>query len=906
MSHRCWQLLPLSCALVLVAAISPVVADDDPARWSVDDLVRTEEATGWALSADGTMAVWVRTGVATVAGKETRTSNLWLTRLPEGRSVQLTRGAATVSAPAFAPDGRHVAFLSSRPVPAAGTEDEDADDLGKTQLWAIPTAGGEAFPLTRFDRDVQGFGWLDPGALLVAAPETPDAFERGRKQAKDDTEAVEDVDHEPPVRLFRVPADGGPARRVTANRDWVDLVAVAPDGRHALVRAQRSLSYEFDGRLPPRILLVDTSTWSERQLFADGVLRPEQVRWAPDSRSFLFTNQYSRHPQYRTATVTQLWSYDLASDRAEQVEVGWERGLGGDFVPVTGGVLALLADGVRYRPARLERTPAGWTRRDLEGAQVANLAALAATRDGDLVLCERSSATSPPQWFAARLEDRRLGDERRLTDLNPGFADKPRGRVEVVRWRGARDEEVEGLLHYPFGWREGIHAPLVLLIHGGPTDADMDLWRQGWYSQHVLWQQRGAFVLQVNYHGSSGYGLDWVESIGGGAYYELEVPDLELGVDELIRRGLVDPERLAVSGWSNGGILAAELITRTARYRVALVGAADVEWFSDWANVDFGATFDNYYFGGTPWEQPAVYLAKSPFFRLDRVTTPTLIATGTDDTNVPPHQSRSLFRALQQLGRAPVRLLLFPDEPHGPKVIAHQRRKLEEELAWFDRYLFGLEPGDRATIKAGSHLAGLLARARAARSGGALGRDEGGVLAPETVRFAGLEVARFEVTRTQWHAFDPSLPVTAATAELPVTSIPFERARDYAAWLAARTGRPFRLPTETEARRLAEAAGDDGNTLDSWAGYTPNPDDRARLLAALAPVGVEAMLLPVGSLGGDGDDVLFDLDGNAAEWAVTAGGTGKAMGASADQPRDLSAEPRPDVAVTGLRVVVGG
>jgi hypothetical protein len=296
---------------------------------------------------------------------------------------------------------------------------------------------------------------------------------------------------------------------------------------------------------------------------------------------------------------------------------------------------------------------------------------------------------------------------------------------------------------------------------------------------------------------------------------------------------------------------------------------------------------------------------KSPFFRLAKVTTPTIVYTGTEDRNVPPHESWSLFRALQQIGAAPVRFLTFPGEPHSLRKIAHQRRKLAEDLAWFDRYLFGKEAAGETGVKDGSLLAGLLQRSRAARAGGSFGRIEKGTLIPETVHFRGLEVGRFEVTRAQFAAFDPKVSISAGTMAMPMTGVGFERAKAYAQWLAARTGRAFRLPTEEEARKLAEAAGGGGNTLDRWAGYVPNPDDRARLLeAAKALPGEAPLLLPVGSLPGAGDDPVFDLDGNAAEWAVAKDGSGIALGPSADLSSDARSDIRPTLAYTGFRVVV--
>ncbi|MCB1034042.1 MAG: prolyl oligopeptidase family serine peptidase, partial [Acidobacteria bacterium] len=490
--------------------------------------------------------------------------------------------------------------------------------------------------------------------------------------------------------------------------------------------------------------------------------------------------------------------------------------------------------------------------------------------------------------------------------------DRPTGQVEVIHFPGAGGDSVEALLHYPLDWPKNeapspaARRPLVLDIHGGPAGTDRDFWDQRWSGPLLLYRQRGAFVLQVNYHGSAGYGLEWVESIAE-RYYEQERVDLEAGVDHLVDQGLVDPERLGVTGWSNGGILSAELITRTKRFKAAAVGAADVEWISDWANVDFGAAFDNYYFGGTPWEKTQEYIERSPFFRLSEVSTPTIIFTGTEDRNVPPHQSWSLYRALQYLEKAPARLVLFPGEPHGLRKVAHQRRKVEEELAWFDRYLFEAAPGPDEALKKESLLAALLARAKAARTGQAFGRQAGGKLVPETLTYEGLEVGRFEVTRAQYAAFDSSYPVAPGAENLPATGISFENARRYTRWLTQTTGRPHRLPTLDEARKLRKKAGGEGNTLDRWAGYSPNPEDAARLRKLLAELpGPAPLLLPVGSLPGSGEDPVFDLDGNAAEWALDEKGGGTPVGPSADQPsKPRSPEATTDPDYIGLRVVVG-
>jgi formylglycine-generating enzyme required for sulfatase activity len=182
------------------------------------------------------------------------------------------------------------------------------------------------------------------------------------------------------------------------------------------------------------------------------------------------------------------------------------------------------------------------------------------------------------------------------------------------------------------------------------------------------------------------------------------------------------------------------------------------------------------------------------------------------------------------------------------------------------------------------------------------------------VPFRGIEVGRFVVTRVQWAAFAPGAARARGDDVLPAAGNPSARARAYAAGLAETPGEPWRLPTAAEAEALAEAAegaGAAGNTLERWTGYPPNPEDRraiaAELGAAAERLGRPApLLLPVGSLPGVGDDPVFDLDGNAAEWAVGENGEGVRSGPSADRAADPRAEPGPpDPAYVGLRVVKG-
>ena len=204
-----------------------------------------------------------------------------------------------------------------------------------------------------------------------------------------------------------------------------------------------------------------------------------------------------------------------------------------------------------------------------------------------------------------------------MTKLNESLnKNRAFAKSEVIRWKGANGDQVEGILYYPTNYEPGKKYPLITSIHGGPSGHDGDGWEDSWAYPNNLLTQRGAFLLKPNYHGSNNYGLQWVESICCGKYYDLETPDINAGVDDLIAKGMVDADRVATMGWSNGSILSTSLITTYPdRYKVAVVGAGDIEWISDWGNVAFGDSFDSYYFGKSPMEDPAAVYSQVAIFQ---------------------------------------------------------------------------------------------------------------------------------------------------------------------------------------------------------------------------------------------------------------------------------------------------
>jgi dipeptidyl aminopeptidase/acylaminoacyl peptidase len=887
--------------LLIALALPSALAQRAEQKWTVDDVIMSEQAGGFQISPDSRWAVWVKTTAD--RDKDGRISNLMLSSLTEKREIQLTRGTESCTDPKWSPDGQLIAFITRRQAPKAKPPAQG--EQPKPQLWLMNPFGGEPWPLTESSRGVINYEWADPKTIIFSAQEDPALYEATLKERKDASVVVEDEVHAPPVRLFKVSIKSREVERLTDNADRIQFFALSPDGSKAVTIHDRSLRYIYDQKIKPATFLYDLKSGARKQIFEDRKFNIQQIKWTRDGRGFYATSAFTNHPQYVNATITELYYYDVGSGAAAKVDLDWENGLAGDFEVAADGFVALLASGARHKLARYWRQENSWRREWIVGEHSSNIFGIELGKDDKTLLYAHSTASKPTEWYRAKLEGSRIDSPVQLTDINQHLKDKTIARTEVIRWKGALDEEVEGILYYPHNYEPGKRYPLVVMIHGGPASADLDAWSESWAYPQNLMNQRGAFVLKPNYHGSSNYGLKWVESISGGKYYDLEVPDIEKGVDHLIAKGLVDPQRLGVMGWSNGAILTIALTVTTTRYKAASAGAGDVEWASDWANAHFGAAFDNYYFGKSPLEDPMLYIKKSPFYRLDKVVTPTIIFFGTEDTNVPTQQGWMHYRALQQLGRADVRFILFPAEKHSLQKLTHQRRKLEEELAWFDKYLFKtLAPGDEA-LKPDSPLAQALKLKRLRSDGIRYGILQNGYLIPEVVRYGDIEIGRFEVTRAQYAQFDRNYAVEPGKENFPANGITFEQAKAYCEWLSRLTGQTYRLATEEEAEKIYSKSAASENTLDHWAGYAVNPDDAARLKEKIRELGGKAPLLKeVGSFKGVGDDPVFDLGGNVAEWVITKDGGGRPLGGSADQPADAklkSRNPAPDY--IGFRVV---
>ncbi len=865
------------------------------AAWTADDIVMAEQASDFQISPDNQFVVWVKS--VPNKDKDRNVSNLMLSGLNEKREIQLTRGTDGVSDPRWSPDGKLIAFSTSRK-----SDESSKDGAADSQLWLINPFGGEPWKISNFTREISDYAWADDDTIIFSAKEEPTLYETSTK--KDDTNVIEDEAHASPVRLFRFSVKSGKITRLTENTDRISYFYLSPDASRAVTIHGQSLAYSYDHKIKPLVFLYDLKTGERKQIFTETKFRIDDIVWAKDGTGFYASNDFKENPRYMWAVLTEMYYYDLGKAAPAKINLDWENGLTGSFVATNDGFIALLANGVKNKLARYTRIGDSWQREWLTGEHASNIFRVALGKDDKTLLYNYSTASKPYQWYRATLNGSQIQSPIQITDINQNQQRKQIARTEIIRWKGALDEEVEGILYYPHDYVSGKKHPLVVMIHGGPTLVDSDAWKETYHYPHNLYASRGAFVFAPNYHGSSNYGIKWSESIGGGKYYELEIPDIEKGVDYLIAKGLVDADKLGTMGWSNGSLLTIELTTRTNRYKAAGAGAGTVEWTSDWATAYFGASFNNYYFGASPLEDPQKYVRKSPFYRLDEVRTPTIIFFGDKDTTVAPVQGWLHYRALQQLGKTDVKFLTFPGESHSFRKLSHQKRKIEEELAWFNKYLFKTGEEKNEALKPDSPLAIAFKLKNVKRNGNLYGQISNGKLIPETVSYKNLEIGRFEVTRAQFSQFDPNYKFAPGTENFPANNIRFEQAQKYIAWINRLTGSTYRLVNEIEQETIYGSPSGTENTLDYWAGYTVNPEDEVRLVPLIKQL--PTLLKEVGSFQGVGNgEPVFDLGGNVAEWVSPANGQQPLIrGGSADLPVDAKIRSRrPAPEYVGFRLV---
>jgi dipeptidyl aminopeptidase/acylaminoacyl peptidase/tetratricopeptide (TPR) repeat protein len=675
---------PLSRSAVVAALLLaplPLAADGRPLR--PDDVFALKDVSDPRLSPDGRQVAYA---VATLDAKEDESdTDLYLVSTDGGEPLRLTSSKKEESHPRFSPNGEWIAFLSDR-------------EGKKTQVYLLSRRGGEAVKLTNFKASVSDLVWSPDSkrlALLVSDVD-PDATD------KDDDEkaSLEKKKTPKPIVLRRLQfkRDGeGYLREVRKHIHVFDVEtktsvqvtsgpfddsepAWSPDGQSIAFVSNRTLP-DPDRSQDADVYVVAAREGEIPRRLETGPGTDASPSFSPDGRMVAYVAGCDLKDLWYGASHLALAPVGGGKPRPLTAEL--DRNVTSPrFSPDGRSVLFLLEDrGNRH----LARVPAegGSVERVVEGER--DVMTFDVAPGGEIVVLE-SSVHQPPEISAV------AGTSlRRLTRANDDFLKTiTLGRVERFQATSRDGTVADGFLTLPPGYTPGQRVATLLRIHGGPADQYSTAFEVQW---QVL-AGHGYAVVAANPRGSTGRGTAYSRAIWadwGNKDYE----DVMAAVDHVVAMGVADPDRLGVGGWSYGGILTDYVITKTGRFKAAVSGASIANYLAGYGTDHYQYEYEVEL--GLPWKARDLWLdLSSPFFDIEKVTTPTLFLCGALDMNVPLLNSEQMYQALRRVGRVETELVVYPTEWHSIDTPSVQKDRLERYLAWYDRFLRpGAVTGDR-------------------------------------------------------------------------------------------------------------------------------------------------------------------------------------------------------------------
>ena len=623
----------LPCAFLLLA--SGVVAS----TLTIDQAIDVRELADLQFSPDGQRVAFTVQEPPTATKPAAR--HIWIFNTQGHALRQWTNSLKSEYMPRWSPDGRTLAFLSDR--------EETA------QIWLIPADGGEAVKLTTGNNAIEMMRWSREGrqiAFLAGNPRTP---EEEKKQKDQDDARVIDVDRKP-TRLWTVDVATRVVKPVT-NGPWhFRELEWVPDGTRILVTGTDRPADEHRGL--ERLYAVSVADGSVEELLAPrGPFN--RIQLSPQGNAVAFVSSPEDGP-----TAQDLFVMPLDARSPKNLT-----GAIKDRPVLAYQWLNQDQLGVLFNTGfHSELDALGGTVRKLVAEDSLDVSAFVASTGGKVVYVAESAAVPPELWM----------DGRAMSHFNDALKTAGLRSAEMFRYTSFDGTPIEAALYRGAG-AAATPQPVVVLVHGGPAGA----WRNRFDGLTQLLVARGYTVMQPNIRGSLGYGQKFLASNradwGGGDF-----KDVMAGVDELIRRRIADPMRLAIGGWSYGGYMAEWAITQTDRFQAAISGAGMADLATEFG-TEARPQGDEWYFG-TPYENLPAFHKSSPIVYIKNAKTPTLILQGEADTTDPISQSQMLYRGLKRYN-VPAEFVVYPREPHGLRERYHTADRYRRSLAWIERYL---------------------------------------------------------------------------------------------------------------------------------------------------------------------------------------------------------------------------
>lgn len=668
----------------LLAALPALVPAQTPRPMALDDFNRIVTLGDPQRSPDG---AWVAYTVTTIdAEKDRRNTDLWMARWDGTAQQQLTSSPDSESSPRWSPDGKYLAFLAAR-----GTDDEKKTGA---QLWLLPRQGGEAQKVSDVKGGLRDIEWSPDSTRL--------AFVMNDVNPADEPEKLDGWKRKttPPIVIDRYRFKQDRAGYVTRLYSHIAVFDVATRTATALTSGpvdDQSPTWSPDGTRiafmskrahqdPDRT--TNTDVWvvearagaTPRQVTDTPEGENGRPAWSPDgSRIAVLVGDTDTNYAYDLNRLGVVAANAPGPSAVRLLSPTLDRAVFAPSWSRDGLRISFLLEDDRSQHAASVPAEGGAPRRLTGDGMVVSAISPGATDDRHAAVMSTSN-TLPEVWALDGGTPRRLTQHNRAVQSEVAFA-----KAENLTSISKDGTEVHSILVKPVGYVPGRRYPLVLYIHGGPNGQD----DHGFDYIHQWLAANGYVVLAPNYRGSAGRGAAYQKAIHKD-WGHLEVVDVLGAVDEVVKQGIADPNRLGIGGWSYGGITTNYTIATDARFKAAVSGAGSSLQLSMYGMDQYIVQYEQEL--GPPWKNPDAWMKVSyPFFHADRIKTPTLFMGGEKDFNVPIAGGEQMYQALKSQG-IDTQLVIYPGQFHSLTVPSYERDRLQRYIDWFNKYL---QPAER-------------------------------------------------------------------------------------------------------------------------------------------------------------------------------------------------------------------
>lgn len=651
--------------LLLIAGLVPFFVHAQSRVPTVDDLLNVKSLGGSRISPDGKWIVYTVT--ETDWKQDAFVSHLWLVNTAGGKPFQLTRGEKSAGSAQWSPDGEWLTFTSNR--------------VGdKNQIFAIRPVGGEAVQLTKTENGVNGYAFSRDGKSIAYT--TSDLDSKAAKERTDYLGGFEVTRKEYTfAQLWTFEVEKALAEPITGtqrtkNKDFtIGSFEWSPDGSQVAFGATVN-SDLINGGTSDIYSLTIANNSIKKLVSQPGP--DNEPHWSPDGKQIVFSSAMGNPKFFHSNSRLAIIPADGGMPRSVT-----------DSFDEQPGFVEWNADGIYF--SGQQKTAAHLFRLDATSGRITRVttpdslisAAFSFTKDGKQIAFTSPSPTSLNEIYVTPING---FAPKKLTAMTEQVKALTLATREVISWKSKDGAEIEGILIKPANFDPTKKYPLLCIIHGGPTGIDRPTLLDARYYPADIWAGKGALVLKVNYRGSAGYGEKFrqlnVRNLGVGDAW-----DVISGVDHLIGKGWVDPQKTGCMGWSQGGYISAFLTTSTDRFKAISVGAGISNWATYYYNTDI-TPFTVQYLGDDPADDPDIYTKTSPMTFIKQAKTPTLIQHGEFDRRVPIPNAYELRQGLEDRG-VPVEMVVYKGYGHGITKPKSMRAVMMHNLVWFNHYIFG-------------------------------------------------------------------------------------------------------------------------------------------------------------------------------------------------------------------------